>query len=933
MRKRRKVSIRTKMMLGYIFVILCLGSTIALVMDRVAARQEAIDYITEHDLEMHELLSQMEKTVVDMETGQRGFIITGDERYLEPYQEGRSQWLLLYNRLHDLLADSPRQQRNLEDIKPVMDHWLSTAGEATIQLKRQNKSAELLDFFRTDPGKRDIDDMRSKLQTIRESTNAMTVERVESLSHDFEQLKGQLLAILLAVAAVSLLLAFLISGSIVTTIRHVSQAIRSIASSSRGSGLAERIQVTTNDEIRELAETTNGLLAKLEVENWVQSGLTEVATSSQGIHTASELADHVMEQLTPMLGASYGAVYLKGGQPEYGMMASYAVQEKDFVVTRFKPGEGLIGQAAVNRRVMHVKEVPGNYVKVYSGLGESAPRELLIVPILFEGRVEAVLEFASFEPFGEKHLTLVEQLQGSLGTAFNSVLGRMEIERLLNESQMMTEELQAQSEELQAQSEELQMQQEQLRISNEFLEEHNQFVEQKAAELKKAKDELEMYSHELERSSQYKSDFLANMSHELRTPLNSILILSQLLSENEERRLSREEEEYSRVIFTAGQDLLTLINDILDLSKLEAGKLEIAADEVNLTELPQLLKPAFDPVANRKGLTFEVEVAPDVPNMMVTDGQRLQQILRNLLSNAFKFTEQGTVALRLYKVDAAEVEASLDVEDDDLVIAFSIIDTGIGIPKEKQQLIFEAFQQADGTTSRQYGGTGLGLSISREFSRLLGGCMTVVSVPGKGSTFTLLLPELKAGRGGESARREIAATLALPDVAAPPWAAGGVAPAAGVLPAAARDGAAAGGDAAANKAGDTGLFAGRRVLLVDDDERNVFALVTALASKGMAVEAAAHGREAVELLRAGNEYDIVLMDIMMPVMDGYEAMRAIRSELGLLELPIIALTAKAMKNARDQCLDAGANDYISKPLNTDQLYSLMRVWLTKQVNG
>jgi two-component system chemotaxis sensor kinase CheA len=579
-------------------------------------------------------------------------------------------------------------------------------------------------------------------------------------------------------------------------------------------------------------------------------------------------------------------------------------------------GEGLVGQCALDRRIFLFDNLPEDYLKVTSGLGEAVPRNLVVAPITVEGRVEAVIEFASFQPFEASHLTLLDLLQDKFGQAILNVLGRMEVERLLSESQVMTEELQTQSEELQTQSEELQMQQEQLRITNEFLEEQNLFAEQRATELKKTRDELADYARKLQASSQYKTDFLANMSHELRTPLNSILILSQMLMENHQGEGEETEvEEYSRVIFRAGQDLLRLIDDILDLSKIEAGKIEILTDEVNVSEIPQSMKSMFEPIAAKKQLAFGVEMHPDTPSVLLTDGQRLHQVLKNLLSNACKFTEKGSVTLRIEPAHPDRVRELLPQLQEAQVLSFSVIDTGIGIPCDKQEIIFDAFQQVDGTTNRQYGGTGLGLSICREFTRLLGGALSVESEPEKGSTFTLYIPN----RTERQAQQQTAEQTAAEEVAA-----GGsqlleeiesekdlVVHIADSVPL------------------NEQLFQGKHVLLVDDDARNVYALVTALERKGVRVEVAENGKQAVDLLQEDRSYDLVLMDIMMPILDGYQAMKAILEDLGMTDMPIIALTAKAMKNEREKCMEAGASDYIMKPLNIDQLFSLMRVWLTK----
>ncbi|MDF2836914.1 MAG: sensor hybrid histidine kinase, partial [Paenibacillus sp.] len=484
------------------------------------------------------------------------------------------------------------------------------------------------------------------------------------------------------------------------------------------------------------------------------------------------------------------------------------------------------------------------------------------------------------------------------------------------------------TEELQAQSEELQMQQEEMRMTTEHLEEQNLFAEQKTRELEQAKYELEAYAEKLRRSAQYKTNFLANMSHELRTPLNSVLILSQMLYENDNKTLTEEEAGYARVIHSSGNDLLALINDILDLSKIEAGKIALVMDDVNVTEIPEMMRMMFDPVADKRGITFRIELQHEIPAVIRTDGQRLQQILKNLLSNAFKFTEDGTVTLKIHQADPAVVADRLPGSDPEEMVAFSVIDTGIGIPKDKQELIFDAFQQVDGNTNRLYGGTGLGLSICSEFAGLLGGCIVVDSELHKGSTFSLYLPATRCMEM-EQAAREVAASYSLPS---------GNHPESGRY--AADDGeAVADGDAKAPQekpaqgsvSEEASIFLDKRILLVEDDERNIFAIVKALSSKGLEVVVARNGQECLDIVADDIDFDLVLMDIMMPVMDGFETTRALRANEAMQDKPIIALTAKAMKSDQESCLQAGASDYISKPIHMEQLFSLMRVWLTKQV--
>ncbi|KRE73792.1 CHASE3 domain-containing protein [Paenibacillus sp. Soil750] len=917
------LKIKPKIMLGYILIIICLGLALLVVSSRVTDLQKEVSFISSHDMEVHDQLHELQKNVLDMETGLRGFVITADDQYLEPYNDGNRSWLETFNKIHQLISDNSSQVQSLDSIKETIQAWLKTSGDNVIRMKKENNTAAINDYFKQNAGKKVMDQLRTQFDSFLITEKKLTSLRVEQIAKSNYNLKVVLFTILALISIVAVVVAFILSNSITNTIKQVTQKIRDITAME--GNLASRIEVRTNDEIRVLAEATNELLASLEKQSWIQSGITEVATLYQGIRDITSLSEAFIHKLAPMLDASYGVIYLRlneEGQPTYEKIAGYAVSGQDQAASRFQLGEGLVGQCAVDKRIFLMDNLPDNHVKITSGLGISTPRSLLLAPILVDGRTEAVIELASIHQFQSKHLTLVDSLQEKFGTAITSVRSRMEVERLLSESQILTEELQTQSEELQTQSEELQMQQEQLRMTNEFLEEQNQFSEQKAAELEKAKDELEKYSLQLKTSSQYKTDFLANMSHELRTPLNSIMILSQMLVESSGDMQMSEVVEYSRVVNAAGHDLLSLIDDILDLSKVEAGKIEIMQDEVNVTEIPQSMELMFAPVAAKKALDFHVILDSNVPSVIVTDGQRLQQILKNLLSNAFKFTETGSVTMRIALSDSARIREILHRGSEETILAISIKDTGIGIPIDKQHIIFEAFQQVDGTTNRQYGGTGLGLSICREFTRLLGGTIVVKSELQVGSTFTLYIPNSPEDRvhpDDSSAQNQIAASSehVIPYRGEASYAKSFFS------------------DAELSLEGpinaDAQLFEGKKVLLVDDDARNVFALVSALEIKGVTVVVAENGREAIELLTVDSDYDLVLMDIMMPVMDGYDAMKEIRGGLELRHLPIIALTAKAMKSEKEKCLEAGASDYITKPLQMEQLFSLMRVWLTKQV--
>jgi signal transduction histidine kinase/CheY-like chemotaxis protein len=965
--------------------------------------------------------------------------------------------------------------------------------------------------------------------------------------------------------------------------------------------------------IANLRETTT----RNEEQDWLKTNLARISGLMQGQRNLETVTRLIMSELTPTVNAQHGAFFLSsedGGETELQLMASYGYKRRKNVSNRFRPGEALVGQAALERKPILISDPPDDYIRVSSGLGEATPTNIIVLPVLFEDQVLGVIELASFRPFSEVNQQFLDQLMETIGVVLSTIIANMRTEELLQQSQSLTQELQSQSEELQSQQEELkrsnseleeqakslkaseellQTQQEELQQTNEELQEkaallsqQNRDIEIKNREIELARASLEEKAEQLALSSKYKSEFLANMSHELRTPLNSLLILSNLLAQNEEDNLNDKQIEWAQTIHTAGSDLLALINDILDLSKVEAGKMEVRPHAVGLEGVRDYVERSFRPVAEQKGLGFEIAIADDVPAAIETDEQRLQQILKNLLSNAFKFTESGGVTLRIERAGNDVAFAGEVLNRAETVVAFSVVDTGIGIPEDKLRLIFEAFQQADGTTSRRYGGTGLGLSISREIARLLGGEIRAHSEAGQGSTFTLYLgqdfraaeppaaddgdehplelpaptngdrlaatalaeePSLTLPDGLEDDRatllpgdrvllvidpdRELAqmtldlgharafkvllalrgeAGLALahefkPDAillsAQLPIADGSVvlehlkrhpetrhipihvlsdvdkrqevlrAGAVGYLEKpVGRDKLEQTFDAVAEfierrvrrlllvedddteRAALAGLigqgddieiipvgtleealaelerdqvdcvvldlklpdgsgfsllerikkqkrlrhvpvivhtgkeltrreetrlrkyaetivlkdarsperlldetslhlhrvearlpsdqrkmleqlhnadavFDGKKVLIVDDDVRNVFALASVFEGRGMEVLFAENGREGLATLKDNPDVDLVLMDIMMPEMDGYETTKAVRDMPEFRALPIVALTAKAMKGDREKSIASGASDYITKPVDVDQLLSLMRVWL------
>ncbi len=967
------------------------------------------------------------------------------------------------------------------------------------------------------------------------------------------------------------------------------RAIAEVSTAVTQGDLTRSITVEASGEVADLSDNINQMIANLrettrqnEEQDWLKTNLARISGLMQGQRNLETVSQLIMSELSPAVGAQHGAFFFAdhdetGLDYELLLLASYGYTKENGDMPRFRAGDGLVGQAAHEKKPIRIADPPADYIRVGSGLGNAAPRDIIVIPVLFEEQVLAVIELASFTPFNEIILQFLDQLTETIGVVLATITANVRTEELLQQSQSQSQELQEQSEALQRQQMELQATNEELQEKAEQLERQNRDIEIKNREIELARSSLEEKAEQLALSSKYKSEFLANMSHELRTPLNSLLILSKVLSANETGNLTAKQVDAAATIHNAGSDLLALINDILDLSKVEAGKMDVHAGRTELRSVSAFVERSFKPVAGEKGLDFSIELAPDAPEQISTDEQRLQQVLKNLLSNAFKFTESGSVRLAIGRAPADAHFGTDSLARSESVVAFSVIDTGIGIPPDKLRLIFEAFQQAEGSISRRFGGTGLGLSISREIARLLGGEIHVSSVEGEGTTFTLYLPsmgpvavasppvldvtplappaaaktrrrvdgaglpdtltddraDLPAGervallmtedralargavqvahehgfrcllalRGdaglalvhefmpdavivsrdlpqlngeavldhmkrhpetrhlpvyvlaGEDVGRDLRHAGALGSLTehATLELLGGVFEELGgfierrtraVLVVEAdereRDGLAdliGGPDVQVVGVGsreqalthldasdfdcmvlameledgtafqlldrikrakrfrdlpvivhtrrelspkdearlkryaeaivvkdvrsperlldETSLylhrvearlpaekrqmlerlhmadavFEGKKVLIVDDDVRNVFALTSVFERRGMEVVFAENGREGIEALKANPDISLVLMDIMMPEMDGYEATRAMREMPEFQRLPIVALTAKAMKGDREKSIASGASDYITKPVDVDQLLSLMRVWL------
>ncbi|HKO92813.1 MAG TPA: ATP-binding protein, partial [Polyangiaceae bacterium] len=518
------------------------------------------------------------------------------------------------------------------------------------------------------------------------------------------------------------------------------------------SGEVADLKDNINEMIRNLRETTQ----KTTEQDWLKTNLARFTRMLQGQRDLASVARQILSELAPLVHVQQGAFYIAeqevGDQTRMNLLSSYAAGSD--LARSFRLGEGLIGQCALEKRKLVLMDVPADHFQVRSGLGSSTPRSVTILPVLFEGEVNAAIELASFGQLSPVHEVFLDQLTESIGIVVNTISSSTRTEELLKQSQSLTQELQSQQEELRQTNERLQhqaatlreseerltLQQEELRQTNEQLEEKAKLLGIKNHEIEFAKADIEEKAEQLALTSRYKSEFLANMSHELRTPLNSLLILSRMLVDNVERNLNEKQVAFAETIHASGNDLLSLINDILDLSKIESGTLAVEPSEVPLEGLRAHVEQSFRHVAQERGLDFSVELQGRLPSSITTDPKRLQQVLKNLLSNAFKFTERGSVTMTVSTASYGWNREHAVLNRSERVVAFSVSDTGMGIPEDKQRIIFEAFQQADGTTSRRFGGTGLGLSISREIANLLGGEIRVVSVLGSGSTFTFYLP-------------------------------------------------------------------------------------------------------------------------------------------------------------------------------------------------
>ncbi|MHA6803444.1 HAMP domain-containing protein [Salinifilum ghardaiensis] len=718
-----------------------------------------------------------------------------------------------------------------------------------------------------------------------------------------------------------------LAGNLTSQVR----AIAGVATAVTNGDLTQRITVQASGEVAVLKDNINAMIDNLREstrvnreQDWLKSNFARLSALMKGQQDVRTLARLLLGELAWLLDAPCGVFYLgetdqHDGSPSWREIASHGTTEGR-PDRRFRAGESLVGQAAADNRTIVVTGAPGEYPRVSSGLGGAEATHLVVVPVPFEQQVLGVVELAAFHPFGPLQLDLLEQLKETIGVDVNTIVVNSRTESLLAESQHLAAELSQQSEQLQRQQSELRRSNAELEEKAALLASRNADIELKNREIESARQELEERARQLSEASAYKSEFLANMSHELRTPLNSVLLLAKLLADDSEGTLTGEQVELASTIHQAGSELLALINDVLDLSKVEAGRMRLLIEDVAVADLAPHLESLYRPLAEEQGLHFDLLVDADLPGTIRTDHSRLEQILRNLLSNAIKFTEEGSVELRMRRAELAEVGGTALTAAAEPV-AFSVRDSGIGIPAEQLQRIFEAFQQVDGTTARRHGGTGLGLSISQELTALLGGELRVHSRHGEGSAFTLYLPaapEVEPQEQGEApvpagAIPQQPAGVAAGDDPTTTW----DAVAEGIDP----PGPQAEPDAAVRTS--PAQFQGETVLIVDDDPRGAEATAALLRRHGLRVLCAESAAAGLAALQREHDVRAVLMDVMLPEMDGNTAIRLVREIPRYRDLLLVAVTAQAREDDRSTSLQAGADEFVPKPVDPEQLVELL----------
>ncbi len=903
-----------------------------------------------HTYQVIDKLDDLISQVKDAETAQRGYLITGETPYLEPYQNSLPKIEKSIQDLRRLTADNPQQQQRLNILEPIIDKRVARLQEGIILRENQGFEAARK-FLLINQGKNIMDQLRKIIAEMESEERKLLEERTNRTQAASQQAMNTISFGIPFAFLLLTLIGIYLTKNISQPLQRISKITEKVATGD----LSETVSVgKRQDEIGILAEAFNQMIANLrqtnirnDEQNWLKSNVARFSQMLQGQRSLETIARIILSDLAPLVGAQQGLFYLMDWEDEPPMLkllSSYAYQERKHVSNRFRLGEGLVGQCALEKQKIILTDVPSDYIRISSGLGEAPPLNIIVLPVLFQDQVIAVIELASFQRFNEIHLTFLDQVSETIGVVLNAIAADIRTQKLLQESQELAQELQLQQQELQqtnelleeqakdlqASEEQLRKQQQELQESNEELYQLNAELEEKAEQLSTKNAEVERKNQEVEQarqaleekaeqlalSSKYKSEFLANMSHELRTPLNSLLILAKMLGDNVEGNLNEQQVKYSHTIYSSGTDLLSLINDILDLAKIESGTMSIDMNYIPFSDLEDYLKSTFTQVAQNKGLDFKIELSPELPRTIYTDAKRLQQVLKNLLANAFKFTERGEVRLQVFIAKQGWSFDQENLNNAEKVIAFAVSDTGIGIAPEKQKIIFEAFQQADGTTSRKFGGTGLGLSISREITRLFGGEIKLKSYVGEGSTFTLYLPLLgekantKIGRYEEHGRGQSdMGTIkeSLPLSSPPPKPTQPVASLQSPLPTPLND-------------DRDNIQPGDRILLIVEDDMKFAHILLDMARQHEFKAIAAHNGSNGLALAQQFQPSAILLDIRLPGMDGWMVLDRLKHDPSTRHIPVHIMT---VEEGKQRSLQQGAIAYLQKPISSDTLHQAL----------
>ncbi|GAB3323258.1 response regulator [Larkinella ripae] len=858
--------------------------------------------------------------VKDAETGQRGFLVTLDPLFLQPYNGSYEKVTNSYNIVRQLTVDNPVQQKNLAETKTLYEAKF-TQMQRVIDLVKRSK------FFLRDTverhremtrGRKVMDDLRIVINQIKKDENELLATRLEQ-----QQIYITYTPYLLVVAAI---ISVIITGSAYMRIKkdlddriakqkeaeakYRETAERITVMEDQTSDIAEgnyaiRSQDNQDDELGRIAKALNTMAESLETtftdlnsRNWLQTGTVQLNEALRDERDLNQLANNLIATLTRYLDAPIGTVYIIDNDASFKLAGSYAAHHSPATV---KIGEGLVGEVIRNKKPLVVHDLPADYLKVNSSLGSTPPTALIIVPLVYARVCIGAIEIGLLRKPESLEIRFLEDNLESIAIGINAALDYVKLQNFLEETQAQSEELQAQhnelenvNAELEAQSLKLQASEEELRVQQEELQQTNAELEERSFLLEEKNNEIQRKAEELELSTRYKSEFLANMSHELRTPLNSILLLSRLLAENNEENLSEDQIDYAKVIQSSGNGLLGLIDEILDLSKIEAGQMKLEYLNVSLPEITDELQALFAPLAKEKGLKFEIVIDKNVPAVIETDRMRLGQILKNLISNALKFTSKGGITLAVKRTPRT-----------DSTLSFSVKDTGIGIPPEKQQLIFEAFQQADGSTKRKYGGTGLGLSISRELAKLLGGEIVLSSTVNEGSEFTIHLPI-----NGLPADHSLNQTTQYVSRNPEPVVSNEPAPAnkyiSTTIPESVPD--------------DRKSITDRDkvILIIEDDTNFAKSLLDYSRKKGYKGVVAVRGDEGLKLAGIYKPLGI-LLDIQLPIMSGWQVMDALKADPQTRHIPVHIMSSHKLKN---ESLLKGAVDFVDKPVAFEQMQEI-----------